>query len=357
MGEILAQKYAEIIYVNALLTKRKVVVCDLDNTLWDGIIGEGEVNHFHARQLVLKSLKSKGVVLAINSKNDPAAVHWREGTLSDDDFVASAISWNPKIHGMKQIQVDLNLKTKDFVFIDDRADERELMKYSYPEIVCLDATDEKTWTRLRLWDNVLEASPDMDRTLMYKQRAVRTAAIGDEEGSTTLGAEQLSSLGLRLTILKPRSNDLKRTAELINRTNQFNLLGGRASIKEVNEWHRSPGKIILLGQSCDRFGDMGTTCVAVADCDGDEMKLLQFVLSCRVFGYGIEHAVMNSLKRIAIGRGCSRIVGRYVKTAFNAPCENYLSDNAFRKIEERWVWGTGESLKENPLWLTVTEPI
>ena len=353
LGRILAREYLDLIYVNAWLLKKKVVVCDLDNTLWEGVIGEGEVAHCHDRQATLKALKRKGVVLAINSKNDPANVHWRGGTLGDDDFVCAAISWEPKVHGMKRIQAALNLKTRDYVFIDDREDERELMRMTYPDILCLDATSADTWRRFALWERLLEDDPDMDRTLMYKQREDRKAFIKDDVSSDAERARLFASLELKLTISTAQPNDLKRVAELINRTNQFNLEGSRTSFKEVSDWHESPDHLILLGQTSDRFGDMGTTCVAVVRCDASEMRLLPFVLSCRVFGYGIERGMMNHLKQLARQRGVQRIVGRYVPTPHNAPCKDFLIDNGF--VEERGTWTLipNNAATTNPVWLSV----
>ncbi|HET8705458.1 MAG TPA: HAD-IIIC family phosphatase, partial [Pseudomonadales bacterium] len=258
-GKVLAEHYVDVIYVNALLVKKKLVICDLDNTLWEGVIGEGAVSHYHDRQQVLKDLKVKGVVLAINSKNDPANVHWTGGTLSDDDFVYADINWEPKVNGMKRIQNELNLKMKDFVFVDDREDEREMTNMLYPEILCVDATDAKVWARFRMWRDALEDDLEMDRTLMYKQREQRKAFVKEESGSEEEKAALFKSLELKLTITHAQPSDLKRVAELINRTNQFNLEGSRTSFKEVSEWHASPDYLILTGQTSDRFGDMGTT--------------------------------------------------------------------------------------------------
>jgi FkbH-like protein len=355
LGRLFSERYIDLIYANALLLKKKVVVCDLDNTLWDGVIGEGGVTHFHARQRALKTLKSKGVVLAINSKNDPANVHWREGTLSDEDFVCSAISWEPKVHGMQRIQADLNLKIKDYIFIDDRADERELMHQVYPEMLCLDATDERTWKRIELWTELLDNEPDMDRTLMYKQREIRKAFVQEDVSSPEERAALYRSLDLRLTIQTAKPGDLKRVAELINRTNQFNLEGSRTTVREVTHWHESADHIILLGQSADRFGDMGTTCVAIAECSPTEMRILPFVLSCRVFGFGIEFGVMNHLREIARRRGVQRIIGRYKATPQNTPSKDFLASSGFvQQDDEVWRMDIVTESPPTPGWLTVT---
>jgi len=353
LGQVLGLHYVDLIYVNARLLKRKVVVCDLDNTLWEGVIGEAPVAHYQERQRALKSLKSKGVVLAINSKNDPANVHWRQGTLNDEDFVCSAISWEPKVHGMQRIQGALNLKIKDYIFIDDREDERELMRLSYPETLCLDAADERTWKRIALWEQLLEDDPDMDRTLMYKQREARKSFIQADISSPEERAQLFRSLDLRLSIQRAQSDDLKRVSELINRTNQFNLEGSRTTFREVSAWHESPDHLILLGQTGDRFGDMGTTCVAVVAFNASEIHIVAFVLSCRVFGYGIEHGVMNHLKEIARQRGVQRIVGRYQATPQNAPCKDFLAINGFRLTEDVWSIDADAAPPSNPVWLTI----
>jgi FkbH-like protein len=225
-------------------------------------------------QRILKDLKSKGAVLAINSKNDPANVHWRGATLSDNDFVYAAISWDPKAQGMKRIQADLNLKMKDFVFIGDSEDELELMRMTHPEVLCLDATDSNTWTRIALWKEFLEDDLEMDRTLMYRQREERKAFIKEDASSDEEKAALFAVLRLKLKITRAQPADLKRAAELINRTNQFNLEGSRASFKEVAQWHASPGHVIVTAQTADCFGDMGTTCVAVARLDGVEAAVV-----------------------------------------------------------------------------------
>jgi len=353
LGRILAPRYTDIVFANAHLAKKKLVVCDLDNTLWDGVIGEGTVTHYHGRQQILKDLKSKGVVLAINSKNDPANVHWRDATLTDSDFVYAAISWDPKVQGMKRIQADLNLKMKDFVFIDDREDELELMRMTHPEVFCLGATDPNTWTRLALWKEFLEDDLEMDRTLMYRQREERKAFIKEDVSSDEEKATLFTALQLKVKIARAQPADLKRVAELINRTNQFNLEGSRTSFKEVAQWHASPRYVIVTAQTADRFGDMGTTCVAVVRIDGEEMTLLPFVLSCRVFGYGVERSMLNYLKTVAAAKGVRRIVGRYVSTPQNAPCRDFLPNNGFRDERERWVFDVGTSSPADAEWLQV----
>ncbi|CAG0963778.1 hypothetical protein MTYP_00874 [Methylophilaceae bacterium] len=354
LGRIFAQAYLDIIFTNVHLFKKKLVISDLDNTLWHGVIGEGAVTHHHDRQLILKQLKNKGVVLAINSKNDPVNVHWQNATLSESDFVFSAISWAPKVQAMKTIEHEFNLKMKSFVFIDDRKDELELMSQTYPEILCLDANDPKTWHRIRLWHDLLEDDLEMDRTLMYKQREERKAYIKEDVTSEEDRVAMFASLGLRLNIKRPEVAELKRVAELINRTNQFNLQVTRTSVKEVTEWYQSSDYIILTGQTADRFGDMGVTCIAIARYINHDLNIIAFVLSCRVFGYRFEHSVMNHIKRLAAENGANRIVGNYIASAQNAPCKNFLAECGFQQEGDNWVYDLNIHPEQDAAWLSVT---
>jgi FkbH-like protein len=352
LGQFLAERYVDLIFVNSCLTSKKVVVCDLDNTLWRGVIGEGEVVHLHDRQRVLKILKRKGVILAVDSKNDPANVHFRGGSLEEEDFVSLQIGWQPKVQSMQRIQSDLNLKTKDFVFIDDRADEIELMHSAFPEVLCLDANDSRTWARLALWGALTEDDLEMDRTLMYKQRELREAFVPKDLNA----GEQLAmfaGLNLCLRIARADVADLKRVTELINRTNQFNLEGSRTNLKEVRSWHRSSDHLILTGQASDRFGSMGTICIAVAQIATGDLRLKVFVLSCRVFGYGMECSVMNYLKSHAAASGLSRIVASYRPTQQNTPCKAFLGENGFEEAADVWIFPVGAPSQPDPQWLKV----
>lgn len=353
LGMAFAKPYVDIIYSIAMLRKKKLVVCDLDNTLWDGVIGEGAVAHFHDRQSILKGLREKGIVLAINSKNDPKNVHWTNATLSEKDFVYEAINWQPKVQNMSRIPDELNLKMNSFIFIDDRPDELELMREAYPDVLCLDATDPTAWERLAVWEHALEDDQEMDRTLMYQQREKRKAFVKEEITSDEDRLAMFSSLGLQLIIKRPESNEIKRVTELINRTNQFNLEGARVSLANMNDWFNDKNYIILSGRTSDRFGDMGVTCVTVGKLTGEEFRVIAFVLSCRVFGYRFEHSVMSYLKTLAAKAGAKTMKAKYVATAVNAPCKDFLKENGFVDDGEFSYFDLNNEIQADAPWISV----
>ncbi len=350
LGALLAPQYADALAVQANLAGRKLVVCDLDNTLWDGVIGEGDVRHHHDRQQALLALKAKGVVLAVNSKNDPARVHWTGGRLGADDFVHMEISWNPKVAGMERIRDALNLKVKDFVFIDDRADERALMAAAFPQVAVLDATDARTWQRLARWARVLPPS-EMDRTSFYRSRGAREQALAEVAAQAVDEAQMFGQLELRATIRGARAADLARATELINRTNQFNMCGSRTTLREMRAWFEAPGRHVLLVDAADRFGDMGTVSVALVQELPDQVEIPVFVLSCRVFGYRIEDVVLTAAAGLAQARNRA-LVGHYRETAHNAPCRNVYPDHGFTWTGAQWHRPPAP-LRPLPAWLAV----
>jgi FkbH-like protein len=350
LGKYLAREYTDILAVHAHLAKKKLVVCDLDETLWKGVIGEGAVEHYSGRQRVLRKLKEKGIVLAINSKNDAANVHWRGGVLTADDFVCAQITWDPKVVNMRRIEKELNLRAKDFVFVDDRADEREMISQAFPGLYAMDATAERTWSLLERWAAILRA-PDEDRSQFYKQREARQVFL--DAGGTEDPSRMLETLGLEVTIRKADKRDLPRVAELINRTSQFNTCGTRTSLREVTEWHESPSHDILVVDARDKFGKMGTVSIAVVHERTDRLEIPVFVLSCRVFGYRIEDVVLNQARRRA-AQASLPVVGYYKETPHNGPCCKVYPENGFTWDGGAWVLAaTGDSPITDPRWLRV----
>ena len=350
-SEAVARKLMTALEAKVLLMDKKVVVCDLDNTLWAGVIGEGRgVEHYKDRQGILRDLKGKGVVLAINSKNDPANISWDHGVLKADDFVAAQISWRPKVQGMKVIQSDLNLKLKDFVFIDDRMDECAMMQAAYPEIGVLDANESRTWQLLQQWTAQLD-EPDMDRTQMYKDREKRRE-LTRTNSTIEDPSEMFRKLELKVLITKAGRADLKRVTELVNRTNQWNTTGARTTIKEVCGFHDARDYTIYTVNVADRFGEMGMICTAIIRQTSEALEIPIFVLSCRVFGYGIESMLLDCIKQASYKLfGAVKVNGIFKPTAHNSPAANMFKDNGFQQCNEKWLCRSESFEARAPAWL------
>jgi FkbH-like protein len=356
LGKALAPLYETAILAWTRLAKKKVIVCDLDNTLWAGVIGEGAVTHYLDRQRILRDLRTKGFLLAINSKNDPKNVQWTGAVLGPDDFVSSQINWRSKAENLKNIAKELNLNTRDFLFIDDRADERAMVQEFLPEVVTLDAESPEIWRQLALVAHMLPEQSETDRTLAYKQREQRESFLNLQNDTEFEREELFHKLDLSLSIRPARFKELKRVTELINRTNQFNMQGSRTTIKEITGWHENPAYAVLVAEASDRFGAMGVISVIVLALGREAIEIPVFVLSCRVFGYGVETAILNFVKSVA--RDCNDGAGKPVTgyltwTQSNEPCRLVYAENGFSQQGERWTFRDGAAIPD-PAWLRIT---
>ncbi|HTT76934.1 MAG TPA: HAD-IIIC family phosphatase [Candidatus Binataceae bacterium] len=351
-GKMIAPVYRDVIGSAAYLFGRKVIVTDLDHTLWTGLIGEGAVEHDHSRQKTLKLLQRKGILLAIASKNDPRKVKWDGGLLNAEDFVAAQINWDPKPGNLERIAAELNLKLKDFVFIDDRPDEREMVRLAMPQVLTLDPASARTWHMLEWWAASIPDQAEGDRTQIYRERRQRQQFL---EGVIEREAPEalLANLNLRLKIRNANPADLTRAAELINRTNQFNVCNSRTNRQEMAGWSSSGRHRIILGEAADKFGAMGIVSVIVVELGAEGLEVLVWVLSCRVFGFGMETAMLNYLKHLAVFQGQRRIIGRIIETPFNEPCRGVYRENGFLWKAEAWEF-EDESTIADPAWLAVS---
>jgi FkbH-like protein len=344
--------YFDAVCAAAHLATKKVVVCDLDNTLWSGVIGEGPVTHHVDRQETLKELRRRGVLLSINSKNAPDNVHWAGARLEATDFVAPQINWEPKSANIARIRDALNLNVDDFIFIDDRPDELERVQSAFPEICALNAQRPETWRFLAHWQRSLPTSRDEDRTRLYHERVRRDEFLKagiPEAGRVEDEAAALVRLELAVTIRKAARSDLKRAVELINRTNQFNLCGTRTTETEFQERLRA-GDAVVVADASDKFGKMGIVGVMVVEMKPECVEIPVFVLSCRAFGFGIEYALLNSVRRLA-PTPCG-LVGRFLETQSNQPCREMYPRSGLTWDGQRWV-GTIAELPADPAWLAI----
>jgi FkbH-like protein len=279
-----------------------------------------------------------------------------EGRLTLEHFVSRQINWDPKPLNMKRIAEHLNLKEKDFVFIDDRADERAMVASAYPQMATLDATDPRSWRLLALWSDLLPTTA-ADRTDFYRQRDARQAFIAAEaESSADDRAAHYAELQLTLAIREAGPDDIARVADLLGRTNQFNMTGNRLSKREVEALVADPAARVLVAEAGDRFGTMGIISILVAERRDSETEITNFVLSCRVFGYGMEFAILRAAASLLAGG--EALSGIILPTQFNQPCLRVYADAGFVQDGAAWRADAFETLGATvPAWLAVTTDV
>ena len=350
---------------------KKCIVLDLDNTLWGGIIGEDGFdgihlgltppgNVFHEFQSHLKSLSDRGIILAINSKNNfnDAIRVIREHphmVLKENDFACMIINWENKVDNMKAISNQLNIGLDSIVFFDDDPVNREFMRKNLPEVTTPELSSDsselsKTLLDMNDFSTFKITDDDLQRSKTYSEQKKRI----ELEKSTTNLDDFLNSLDMKLTIKKATSFTIPRISQLTLKTNQFNLTTKRYQEKKIKELVENSHMLVECIQVEDKFGDNGITGVYIINKDNPkEWELDTFLLSCRVMGREIEKGIMNYIINIAKKNNVEKIKAKYIPTEKNQPIEKFLKSCNFEKIDDYWIFQLNKSFK-NPNFLKLT---
>lgn len=331
--EALARYAAEAAALVAALAGRskKVLVTDLDNTLWGGIVGEDgaaglrldgpEGEPFVEFQKYLKGLKERGVLLAVASKNDPDAAREPFKTRPEmavklEDFSAFEAGWGPKSDALKRIAAKLNVGVDALAFVDDTAIEREAMRSFLPEVAVVDLPEDpsdyvRALDSARLFEPASVSAEDAARAAHFAAEAAREAHKSAAADLPTF----LKGLSMRAEV--GPFVDLERVVQLYNKTNQFNLTTRRVTEAQVRAWLADPAVFTLQARLSDRHGDYGlVACLSARERAGD-LVVEDWLMSCRVLGRGLEALCFNRLLAEARRRGLTTLVGRFEPTAKN----------------------------------------
>ncbi len=280
---------------------RKCLVLDLDNTLWGGIVGDdgaaaleiGETPRGQAFvdfQRYLKALARRGVLLAVCSKNDEKNAREPfekrpEMALHLDDFAAFVANWEDKATGLRAIARKLNLGLDAVAFADDSAGERELVRRFCPEVAVVDLPEDpadycRTLDALRLFETVSVSSEDRGRVAHFAAEAARTALSREAPDLASF----LRGLEMRAETRRFQEGAVARLAQLINKTNQFNLTTRRTTEAEVRALMTDAAAWTLSVRLADRLGDFGLISAVVARKRGEDFEIETWLMSCRVLG-------------------------------------------------------------------------
>jgi FkbH-like protein len=326
---------------------RKVLVLDLDDTLWGGVLGEqGQDgvalgssypgNAFVEFQQAVAELQRRGVVLALNSSNDAdEALRMLDShpsmVLRRASFSAYQINWQDKAQNMRQLSADLGLGLESFVFIDNSAAECARMRQALPEVLTCELHGEPAshaqWLRtLGVFDSLSYTDEDRQRGAFYRGEAQR-AHLRDAAGSLD---DYLASLEMELTFEPVGASTVVRAADLTQRTNQFNMTTRRRTADEIRAWVAAAGREAYVCHLTDRFGPQGI--VAYASLDGvgqPEIRIADLLVSCRVLKRGVEKAILAQLVARARQSGARALIGVFEPTRRNAPFADFYRASGF----------------------------
>lgn len=342
---------------------KKCIVLDLDNTLWGGIVGEdgplgimlshkGNGADFIAFQQALLDLYDRGVILAINSSNNPEDAldvirNNPNMILKEKHFAAQRINWNDKVANMHELAHELNIGLESMVFFDDSPTNRLAVSSLLPEVAVPDLPENPalyTKTLLALPYFPTEATTDEDkmRGNMYVTERLRK----EVEKNYTNQEEFLYDLRLEVHILQNDAKSLERLSQLTEKTNQFNSNKKPLSVEEIHALVISDEYEVFHARVTDRFGDYGIVAIAFVEKHEGRWHINSLLMSCRILGRGIEQAFMHAIAFRAAEEGAHTITITFIPTEKNAPARTF--------IENTFAQNTLQSSKTNlPPWITL----
>ena len=309
----------------------KCVVWDLDNTLWKGILIEGdEVVLRPEVKGLLKYLDERGILLSIASKNDYASAWQKLEQLGISQyFLYPQIHWGPKSLGIQRIAEQLNIGIDTFAFVDDNSFELDQVNRALPEVICIPADQ----TALLLSDPRFQGSASAEAR---QRRRFYQEAIAREQAQTDFGSDYLgflASCGIVLEVAPYAREDLERVAELVQRTNQLNFSGHKYTRPQLEEILADTRLQKYVLKSSDRYGSYGTVGFSIVEQNSGLIEIRDFMLSCRVQGKFIEQAFFSHLVEHHNPGSATRLWVNFRETDRNKPAQQVLESLGFEKSD------------------------
>lgn len=342
----LAHEYMRYI-IPLLSLNKKCLVLDLDNTLWGGVAGEdgiggitldvsGEGRSFYDFQSEILNLYNRGIILAINSKNNPEdALNIMDKhphmILRSRYFSCMKINWQDKAENMKEIASELNIGLDSLVFFDDNPAERELIKTTLPQVTVVDVPKDsgRYCEALR---NIVDfealelTAEDRERNRMYLQNKERE----QQKQKYKSLQEYLEALETSIDVMEADEFNIPRIAQLTQKTNQFNMTTRRYQPSDISEMLGSGKYKIYCCSVSDRFGDNGITGCCIVRADGGEAIIDTFLMSCRVLGRNAEYAFLACVVNDLRMKGFGKIRAEYLPTEKNRQNSGFYEKAGFK---------------------------
>ncbi len=343
---------------------RKVLVLDLDNTLWGGVIGDDGVDRikigretpvaeaYTAFQEYCLAQRERGVLLAVCSKNNEdvakAGFGHPDSVLKLEHFSAFKANWEPKSENILQIAQELNLGVDSFVFVDDNPAERALVGAQVPGVAVPEVGDEVSkfigiLESERYFETASLGEEDLKRARLYTENTQRATL---ERKFANYG-EYLNSLEMTAEIGRFRPTYLERIAQLTNKSNQFNLTTRRYTLAEMEAVAGDDTFIPLYGRLADRFGDNGLVSVVIGRKAGRQLHIELWLMSCRVLKRDMERAMLDALVAQARAAGLDRIIGYYFPTPKNGMVASHYEGLGFQHVSTK---DSGASVWSLEVW-------
>lgn len=325
---------------------KKCIVLDLDNTLWGGVLGEEglggiklgptpEGKPFLEFQERLLALFDRGIILAINSRNNPQDVFevfskHPSMILKEKHFAAVEINWNDKATNLRSIAQKINIGLDAIVYFDDDLFNCNLVREKLPEVTTVHLPEDpalygQTLENLELFNSLQLTDEDKLRGASYAADRQR------EDLKTQIDIKDyLKSLQMVLSIEKADSFTIPRIAQLTQKTNQFNMTTRRYLEADIERFAASQKHAVFGYRVQDKFGDLGLIAVAIIEERNGAGVLDTFLMSCRVLGRGVEESILGHLLQELTKRKLKILRGEFIPTEKNHPAKDFFKSHGFK---------------------------
>jgi len=353
--------------------RHKILVTDLDNTLWGGVLGDDGVggitiggaypgNIYLDVQLVLRDLYERGVLLSIASKNDEDIV-WEamesrpEMIVKREMFLYPQIHWEDKAGSIEAIAASLDVGLDSIVFLDDSPQERLQVKTALPEVEVPDFPEQPYELPAAVSDIVNRffrshqlTEEDRVRSDLYRSGMKRDVVRRKTDTRSYL--ETLKTVVTRL----PSTPDLyPRLAQLTQKTNQFNMTTRRFEVAELARWNDDDQSIVAAFRIADIYAEQGLSALVLTHREGDHAYIDNFIMSCRLLGRQIESAIIKHVLERLRSEGCEDVVGLFESTSRNGRAEGFYEQHGFEQTDSgNWKRTLGDELNTTGLEHLVT---
>jgi FkbH-like protein len=358
----------------ALLGKSaRVVVLDLDNTLWSGVLGEDGLagirvggdypgNAYTTFQRLLKTLPERGIGLAVCSRNDrdlaiEALETHPDMLIRPADFVATRIDWRLKSVGLQEIARELNLGLESLLFVDDNPIERDQIRLNLPEVKILDLPTSPAFFADALADCPWLQSAGRTAEDAGRVRSYQALRQTREEQRTAANLDEFyAGLGMQLHLQPLGDSNIARAVQLSQKTNQFNTTTARYDHRGLKQLVAEGGEVVVVGLD-DRhlqFENIGLIILRPEPAAAEQGRVDCYLLSCRVLGRGLETAVLKWAVRRAATRGWKTLLGAVIETPRNTPVRGVYQDAGFQPAAApgEWLIRT-DTVVEIPSWFKI----
>ncbi|NUN11958.1 HAD-IIIC family phosphatase [Candidatus Micrarchaeota archaeon] len=361
-GVMLSEEVIGALYSTLGKTK-KCIVLDLDNTLWGGVIGEDGLSGiklsqnnpvgkaFLDFQKEILKLHKRGIILAINSKNNPEdalEVFRKHGEiiLKEENFAGMRINWQDKATNLRELASEINIGLDSMVFFDDDSFNIALVREQLPQVTSIllppdPAAYSLLLKSLRIFDAGRVTNEDLERGKSYAQERQRR----EVEKSFTSFEDFLKALNLTMKVRLVDEFTIPRISQLSQRTNQFNMTTRRYSEEDIKRFAESSNHKVFWMSVKDKFGDYGLIGVCIAELSGKTADLDSFYMSCRVLGKGVENSFIWKCLQELKKNGVETVTGSVIETQKNKAFIDFYEKAGFTKKSDKYEFSLSNEIK------------